>query len=190
LRTISGAGTGLNGPAGIYVDTLNNLIGVANSIANSVTLYSRTANGNVSPVRTVVGPNTALSGPAGLYVDTVNNEIGVISTAANRVTVYDCTATFCDKGLSSLTSFSYQVRALDLGGNLSGYSNSATASTPVIPGDVTLSGRVDGNDLIALSAAFGSSPGDPNWNANADLNNNGTVDGPDLSILAMHYGEE
>src|SRR6266496_2907899 len=56
LRTISGAATGLNGPFGLAVDTVNNELAVAN-IGNaapySITVYARTANGNVAPLRTI-----------------------------------------------------------------------------------------------------------------------------------------
>jgi hypothetical protein len=55
---------------------------------------------------------------------------------------------------------------------------------------VNHSGRVDGADLILLSAAFGSTPSDSNWNPDADLNQDGAVNGQDLTILAMHYGEQ
>ena len=190
LRTISGPSTGLGGPAAVYVDNVTNLIGVVNSTANSVTLYPRTADGDLMPVRMVIGSHTGLSVPAGIYVDTLNNEFGVINSAAGRITIYGCTATFCDTGLPSLTTYTYQVQAVDLAGNTSLLSNSATVTTPLIPGDVNSSGRVDGADLILLSAAFGSTSADPNWNANADLDLNGRVDGPDLTILTAHYGEQ
>ena len=40
---------------------------------NSVTVYTRTANGNVAPLRTISGAATRLTQPAGLAVDTVND---------------------------------------------------------------------------------------------------------------------
>lgn len=40
------------------------------------------------------------------------------------------TAAFSNTGLTVLTSYTYRVRATDAAGNLSGYSNTATASTP------------------------------------------------------------
>src|SRR5262249_58341628 len=42
--------------------------------------------------------------------------------------------TFSSMGLTSTTSYSFQVRATDAAGNLSGYSNVASATTP---GDTT-----------------------------------------------------
>ena len=46
IRTLSGAATGLNGPDGLVVDTVNNELVVANFSNSSITVYSRTASGN------------------------------------------------------------------------------------------------------------------------------------------------
>ena len=43
------------------------------------------------------------------------------------------TTTYSDTGLAAATSYSYRVRATDAAGNLSGYSNTATATTPAPP---------------------------------------------------------
>ena len=66
---------------------------VTNRSANSVTVYARTANGNVAPLRAIVGAATGLSTPQGLAVDTVNNELAVANlVGAGSVTVYARTA--------------------------------------------------------------------------------------------------
>ncbi len=76
---------------------------------------------------------------------------------------------------------------------------------PAPPGNVDTSqtstaSRVDGLDLIKLGLAFGSRPGDPNFNpaanlADSDTNGNGVIDpdeiiidGSDLAILAANFG--
>ena len=51
----------------------NNEVLVAND--SSITIYSRTASGNVAPLRTISGPSTGLMGPFGLAVDTVEDEV-------------------------------------------------------------------------------------------------------------------
>ncbi|MBI1766856.1 MAG: chitobiase/beta-hexosaminidase C-terminal domain-containing protein [Bacteroidetes bacterium] len=56
----------------------------------------------------------------------------------------------------------------------------------VIPATET---RVDGYDLDDLGRAFGSDRSKANWNALADLNNDGIVDGKDLTILAINFGK-
>jgi len=58
-----------------------------------------------------------------------------------------------------------------------------------LPGDVNGDGVVDSYDLFALADAFGSRPGDPNWNPNCDFDMNGVVDSSDLFILAENYGK-
>lgn len=45
-------------------------------------------------------------------------------------------------------------------------------------------------DLAAVLAAYGSTPGDPNWNPAADFNDDGVIDLSDLSQLLSVYGEE
>jgi len=56
-------------------------------------------------------------------------------------------------------------------------------------GDTLLLGKVDLSDLVALAKAYGSKPGDANWNSNADINNAGVVNLADLVTLAQHYGQ-
>ena len=71
-----------------------NEIFVDNAGNNSVTVYSRTGNGNVAPLRTISGAATGLNSPEGLTVDTVNNEIFVANDfpANGTVNVYGLTA--------------------------------------------------------------------------------------------------
>jgi hypothetical protein len=61
--------------------------------------------------------------------------------------------------------------------------------TEKIPGDINLDREVNLADLVLLAQAYGSKPGDSNWNPNADINGNGIVDLADLVILAQHYGQ-
>ena len=55
-------------------------------------------------------------------------------------------------------------------------------------GDVKESDKVDGFDVSKLGMAYGSKPGDGNWDPTADLNRSGKVDGFDVSLLGMSYG--
>ncbi len=93
-RTLSGAATLLNNPAGLAVDRVNNELIVANFGNNSVTVYPLTANGDVAPLRTLSGGATLLSSPAGLAVDTVNNELVVADSnmGSLSISVYARTA--------------------------------------------------------------------------------------------------
>jgi len=58
-----------------------------------------------------------------------------------------------------------------------------------LPGDINGDGTVDIYDAIILAAAFGSSPGNPNWNPAADLNGAGLIDIYDAIILSSHFGQ-
>jgi hypothetical protein len=74
---------------------MGNELFVAGGGSEAVFVYSRTADGNLAPLRLIAGPATNLSGPISLAVDTVNNEIAVgCSGCANpgRITVYPLTA--------------------------------------------------------------------------------------------------
>ncbi len=101
LRSISGAATGLADPHGVFIDTVNNEILVVNEghlfgvapQAPSITVFSRTASGNVAPLRTIQGASTGLSLPRPIHVDTVNNELAVANGDANSITVFSRTAT-------------------------------------------------------------------------------------------------
>jgi hypothetical protein len=61
--------------------------------------------------------------------------------------------------------------------------------TEKIPGDINLDREVSLADLVLLAQAYGTKPGDPNWNPNADIDGNGVVGLPDLVALAQHYGQ-
>ena len=61
---------------------------VTNQDSNSVTVYFRTADGDVTPVRTLSEGLTGLSDPSGLFLDTVNNELFVANAGNDTVTVY------------------------------------------------------------------------------------------------------
>lgn len=56
------------------------------------------------------------------------------------------------------------------------------------PGDTDGDGAIAQDDLGVLLAAFGTSAGDPNFNAGADFNYDGVIDQADLGILLAAYG--
>jgi len=59
----------------------------------------------------------------------------------------------------------------------------------VLLGDVNYDGTVNILDAIRLAGAFGSEPGQPNWNSAADINNDDNINILDAIILAGHFGE-
>jgi len=56
-------------------------------------------------------------------------------------------------------------------------------------GDIDCDGKVGLSDLTLMAAAYHSTPGSPNWNPNADINGEGTVNLTDVCTLAAHYGQ-
>jgi hypothetical protein len=59
-----------------------------------------------------------------------------------------------------------------------------------IPGDINGDDIVDILDALLASNAYGSQPGDPNWNPEADLNGDGLVDVLDVILLSLHFGQK
>lgn len=58
-----------------------------------------------------------------------------------------------------------------------------------ILGDVDGDGEVDMEDIGMCCLAYGSRPGHPRWNPNADINNDNKICMKDIGIACMHYGE-
>jgi hypothetical protein len=55
-------------------------------------------------------------------------------------------------------------------------------------GDINGDGIVNITDVVIVALAFGSKPGDPNWNSYADLNQDGFVNIVDIVTVAMYFG--
>jgi len=56
-------------------------------------------------------------------------------------------------------------------------------------GDVNWDGKIDMDDINRMAAAYGSTPGSPNWDPECDLNGDGIIDLFDIVLAARHYGE-
>jgi len=59
----------------------------------SITVYSRTANGDVAPLRVIQGPKTRLNWPSGIYVDPISDQIAVANTGDNSILFFPREAT-------------------------------------------------------------------------------------------------
>ena len=57
-----------------------------------------------------------------------------------------------------------------------------------LAGDLNDDGVVDINDLSIVGDAYGSTPGDPDWDATTDTNEDGIMDVYDLAIVGRNYG--
>ncbi|MEM2738679.1 MAG: dockerin type I domain-containing protein [Candidatus Bathyarchaeia archaeon] len=58
-----------------------------------------------------------------------------------------------------------------------------------LPTDVNKDGIVDLIDVTTVALAFGSKPGDPNWNENADINKNNVVNFADYALVINDFGK-
>lgn len=94
---------------------------------------------------------------------------------------------------AGLDSFDFEARG-EYGGVDTATVNIAVID-PSLPGNVDITSpgsadRVDGYDLYVLSKAFGATSQDPDWNLVCDLNDDLTVDGDDLVLLAANFGKK
>jgi len=58
-----------------------------------------------------------------------------------------------------------------------------------IPGDINGDKIVTVLDIYALGKAYGATQGSPNWNSNADINNDGEVNRLEIVILSAQFGQ-
>ena len=69
-----------------------------------------------------------------------------------------------------------------------GHSGGTADATPSLA-DLNGDAVVDGIDVLRLSVSFGSSTGDPRFDAGLDVNGDGMVDGDDLAYVADEFGD-
>jgi len=58
-----------------------------------------------------------------------------------------------------------------------------------LAGDLNCDGIVNIQDVLIAALAFGTMPGDPNWNPDADLDSNGIINILDLVIIGVNFGK-
>jgi hypothetical protein len=84
--TIAGAGTGLDLPTGIAVDSTGSVY-AANFLANSVTEYAAGTNGDAPATETIAGSSTLLNDPAGIALEG-SGTIYVVNRSNATITEY------------------------------------------------------------------------------------------------------
>jgi Dockerin type I domain/Cohesin domain len=67
-------------------------------------------------------------------------------------------------------------------------SDAAVTIHVILVADLNGDGVVNILDVVKLALAYGTTPSDPNWNADCDLNNDGIINILDLVIIATNYG--
>jgi hypothetical protein len=81
-----------------------------------------------------------------------------------------------------------EVKATNQWGN-EGYTNTTVEVKKFLPTDLNQDGIVNIIDIAIVARAFGSRPGDPNWNATADMDKNGWINIIDVATVARDYGK-
>ena len=56
-------------------------------------------------------------------------------------------------------------------------------------GGVNADRKVDMKDIAAIAKAFGSKTGDPLYNPNYDIDDNGKIDMKDIAVAAKNFGK-
>jgi hypothetical protein len=69
-------------------------------------------------------------------------------------------------------------------------SGSQIAFGTLLEGDASDNDRIAGEDFSILATAYGTSLGQPGWDARADFNGDNTITGADFSLLATNYGRQ
>ncbi len=124
-----------------------------------------------------------------IYADT--NLIGttsVFNLLPNQTTIIE--TSWNTSGYANMTAYTLSAQATPVPYETNLANNALTDGTVKIKiiGDVNGDGTVSILDLQAWDAAYGSSQGMPNWNPQADLNNDGTVDKADGMLIILNYG--
>jgi hypothetical protein len=152
--------------------------------------------------KTVVGEGfsdnvTVLVADTGDYAETFNvtayansTAIGTQQVSLNATDQTTLTFTWNTTGFA-YGNYIISAYAWPVSGENNTANNTFTGGvvTVTIPGDILNDGTVDIYDAIALAEAYGSTPGSPNWNPNADINGDGIVDIYDAIILSAYYNQ-
>ena len=162
---------------------------------------------NVNPLKTIVGQsctvhiNVTVENQGDLtetfnltvYANTSEIETKQITLDSNTSTTITFTwdTTGFAKGNYTISAYAWPVP-----GETDTADNTLTDSWIIVAmiGDITGAGglpdgKVDVKDIFAAAKAYGTEPGDPEWNPNADINDDNKVDVKDIFTIAKHYGE-
>jgi DNA-binding beta-propeller fold protein YncE len=92
VTDIRGASTTIATPYHIAVDTLRDILYIANSATNSILVYDNasTATGDRAPDREITG---GLNNPGGIFIDSLHNVLFVGDITGNSVSIYDNAST-------------------------------------------------------------------------------------------------
>jgi len=164
---------------------------------------------NLSPFKTLVGLGysvniSAVAANQGDYSETCNVTVYANSTQVERQPVT------LETGTSTNMTFTWNTSRLTYGnyiiyasawpvpGETDTSDNNCTCNITIhvgVPGDISgptlgvYDGKCDMRDVSYLIIRFNSNPNSANWNANADINNDATVNMRDVSIAILNFNK-
>lgn len=162
---------------------------------------------SVTPSATEVNPGATVT----ITVTVRNNanistsETFTVTTKYNNTIISTQQVTALTQGSTRILTFNWNTTGVQAGNytikaeasvvtdELNTSNNKLTDGTVKIKapltGDINGDGTINDQDLNLLTQAYGSAPGDPNWNPNADLDKNNKINITDLNILGQDYGK-
>ena len=211
----SGNLTGLNDCTTYYIaiKAYNNAGGISADFSNQVTGWARPELDSVGPALieqgdqvtlNIDGANFAAGADINLVVENVpQSQSGEDLLRLNNISVISCNRI---QALVTVEPTSRGLRAMEMGNytmnldvvNPDQVFGAGTETLEVVfaesrsdinRADSSTRDRVDGKDLVWLAHTFSSSEGEADFNADADLDGDGQVDGTDLSMLAARFGQ-
>ncbi|HTQ08486.1 MAG TPA: hypothetical protein VMI31_00295 [Fimbriimonadaceae bacterium] len=145
-------------------------------VQGTVTLQNYSASPNLEPV-TIEIRNVGSTTPIDSQVVTLDASGNFQMATAVATGTYDITAKgphWLRQKLSSQTIGANGILGLHFS---------------LVNGDINGDNAISLADFGKLKLAYGSVPGNSNWNPNADLDGNGSVGLSDFGILKLHYGQ-
>ena len=123
--------------------------------------------------------------PEYLEPDVIHIETIMIESGANFTSTYTWNTTYGPVGRNSILVQTYlQTEEIDTSDNT--YIGSTITIT--LPADLDENGEVDIIDVVTVSIAFGTEPGDAQWNPSADFDDNDVIDIYDIVQVTKEFG--
>jgi len=180
----------------------------ANNTDNYPLTIADVAISNITLAKTVVGQRYGVSVNAtlqnGVYEETFN-----VTVYANAAAINETRITLTSRNSSTITltwdttgfafgNYTLNACAWPVPGEVKIENNKCTCDIPIhvgVPGDMsgTAPGVYDGivnmKDIAYLVSLYQTKLNKPNWNPNADVNNDGVVDMKDIAIAVYYFNQ-
>jgi parallel beta-helix repeat protein len=189
-----------------FIDIENNIVfGETTHLSIFATFIKESHNTaviGINPLKSVIGEGYTLN--INVIVTNKGNCIETFNlTLYANTTVIETKQITLINGASTTLTFTWNTTGFAKGNyTISAYAWPVQGETDTVDNTfmdgivtVTIPGDVDGDfevrlvDLVHVAIAYGSKPGEPKWNPNADIDNNSIVGLTDLVILAKNYGK-